>query len=158
MTVADPLRLSRRDRAALTLALECLRAECPSRGDRSAWDYLDDARNVLGIGSYAEGMAGAVHDALYAAGPWRSARLLRARLALLLRALLRADALERESEELGLSCAWTLRWCAVCDGCGESLPNYAIGEPVNVCPKRGGHPVARRARPLWESAPKTRAR
>ena len=162
MSVADPTRLTRRDRAALTLALEWARW---SHGSRDFRDMiaLEDASAPLWTGGRVAGsiviaMANVRTDRARVVDVHSLGRVMRARLALLLRALLRADALEHDAATLGLPAAIFLRWPPVCDGCGEPLPAYAIGDPVNICPKRGGHPVARQARPLWEHAPQTRPR
>lgn len=157
MTLPDPTRLSRRDRAALTLALECLRTVGIEHGDRDARDATSDATGVIACVEYAAPVSRAALHALERCS-WRNVRMIRARFALLLRAVLRADDADRKAATLGLPAAILMRWHAACDGCGESLPNYAIGDLVNVCPKRGGHPVARQARPLWEHAPQTRPR
>jgi hypothetical protein len=86
--------VTRRDRAALRLALEVLRA-ANSREHLSLRDAFCEAMECGRIGS---GVAYEVTDALNCAEPadhhdrHRNERLGRARLALLIRAILRADA------------------------------------------------------------------
>lgn len=91
-----PLR--RRDRAALKLALECLRGRTvlDRESDGEEWPeyYSDmrvsDAMIALKCASPWR-VAGEVHDALRHARKRSARRLLRARLALLLRVLLRVN-------------------------------------------------------------------
>lgn len=142
--VIFPLRLSRRDRRVYECALSAARVYV-ANVDQCTRDPLIDVHAVITVHINGERL-------------YLDTRVERVRWALLLRAVLRADAYEREAVELGVPASILMRWHPVCDGCGEPVPNYAIGDPVNICPKRGGHPVARQARPLWEHAPKTRAR
>jgi hypothetical protein len=123
--------MTRRDRAALSLALEVLRAEYGSAG--LAADVLergDDAAEALG--EAVEGQRNLDHHyRCCGGGPVSSAesarRLLRARLALVLRAMLRADKGDfGPTEWHGCNCS--------CDG------------------DRGGW-LPRRITPLWELAP-----
>ena len=81
------LPLSLRDRAAMVLALECLRRECPPhllRVDDLAKLHVEAARDVLEYGRANHEIAVYVHGV--------APRLLRARLALALRVLLRVNA------------------------------------------------------------------
>jgi hypothetical protein len=113
--------LSRRDRAAIAIALECLRF--------AKWEPDVAVADAYGILVAGERVAKATRDAVF--GAWgidgRGWRLLRARLALYLRALLRADRGDYgPTEWLGCSCS--------CDG------------------DRGGW-APRRITPLWALAP-----
>ena len=100
--------LTRRERAALTLALECLR--CPLGGVtvggrrlapmERARDDVRSAKEALWLGTgIAEEIARAIDlagpMARYSLGGRTDPRVLRVRLALLLRVLLRADASSR---------------------------------------------------------------
>lgn len=143
VTVADPVRLSSRDRRVYECALGAVRAYIANVEQRTR-DPLLDVHAVI-----------TVH--VNGARLYLDTRIERVRWALLLRAVLRVDAYERDAVDLGVPASILMRWHPVCDGCGEAVPNYAIGECVNVCPKREGHPVARQARPLWESAPPSAA-
>ena len=95
MTVADPWRLTRRDRAACALALECLRVGDSLRRarDRRAAGRVDDAVRTMCVGGTIprQMCPGWSASRLFPHAPLPSARLLCARLALLLRAVLRAD-------------------------------------------------------------------
>jgi len=122
--------LSRRDRAALALALEC----CRAREDLSAKDALD-----------AGPLGGTGDDLLYAyqCAMHRgvSRRVLFARLALALRVLLRADA--GDFGEVA---------CERCGFVGDGT--HEAGEPCGLCWQRCVEPVPRyrprQFRPLWE--------
>lgn len=119
------MMLTRRDRAAMVLALECIR-----RGDSIGGVLLP----LDCAGTAARILAGDVFDVWardYAQG--NDEVMLRARLALYLRAVLRADA-----GDFG----HYFKTCTDdrCDCWGRKKWN------------------SRRIRPLWESAPKTRAR
>lgn len=151
--IGDPLRLTRRDRAALTLALECLRAKVGPFGDH-AYYHVNNAAGALDLG---RAVSDQLRDVILDmerddAADWR---LLRARIALALRAILRADAIERDD--------WwpryEMRTRVVCAGCGDILPAYAHGEKTSAaCPRTGRVETARNAIPLWEQAPATRER
>jgi hypothetical protein len=126
------MKLTRRDRAAMQLALEVLRnhRRFPAVG-------LGQAADVLGYGPpRLEEWAA---PARWSNRSPRSARLLRARLALYLRAVLRADA--------GHYVEWR------CSVCGEEA--YAS---ARFCYRDGDGPNAipmephRRITPLWERA------
>lgn len=127
-TLADVgrLPLSRRDRAALVLAYECLR----SRRDRFGLYYAGSAVNMGG-----SAVADKIDDAIGAARGLLSTptgeRLLRARLALLLRVILRVD-----EDWLG--------------------PTIVSDEVARLRPElvRAGLLNTRPMRPLWERAPK----
>jgi hypothetical protein len=113
--------LSRRDRAACQLALECLRAAPRGEG----WDH---ATSALEHGDRAgPPLSRALDCTASEYGHRRVGRLLTARLALYVRALLRADRGDYgPTEWLGCTCS--------CDG------------------DRGGW-APRRITPLWELAP-----
>lgn len=148
--------MTRRDRAALALALECLRGDgslpvvemlrALDLGGRDAqWlKWAVEERGADGDTSFPRGHLGV--------------RLLRARLAILLRAILRADAIEREDRETGWAHDST-RTVVVCAGCGEPT-NYRHGERMtilrdgrpDVCRRTGRLELARNAIPLWEQA------
>lgn len=140
----------------MRLALEWCRQYLAARSllskKTNATDAVDFACDALDLGS-----AGA--DDLRAALPWTrrgdfhgvNTRLLRARLALYLRAVLRAD--ERERSDDGWNFATLPVRTVVCDRCAQVLPFYEVGDVVNVCPADGKPARARYARPLWELAP-----
>lgn len=125
--------LTRRDRCAMALALECV------RGDNGVAAFMR-ARRALALGGFGSTSA-QVYDAFsdaIALGAWR---LLRARLALLLRAMLRADA-----GDFGP---------CVCRDCGHA---YRPG-PWERCEAgterwHGCRGVHRRITPAWERAPR----
>lgn len=130
------MTLSRRDRAALTLALVTL---------RSAQDRTDVA---AGVGALLMGDpdSAAVGGLLLPIvnGPIEGVRLLRARLALLLRAVLRADAGDYGNADA---------FCEPCDGKGRmDWPREEYGAICSWC--GGQTPRSRQQRPLWESAPR----
>jgi hypothetical protein len=90
------MTLTRRDRAAMVLALECLRNYTHPLDAR---DAIQDAHAALGLPNFGNDGARVTLDLALAAtlrGAWvwdgRASRLLRARLALLLRVMLRVDA------------------------------------------------------------------
>lgn len=135
--------MTRRDRAALTLALECLR-EIESGWD--AWgdfDPLHQAMCALDIGGLD---ASTIRFNVYCAQPHADPWLLRARLALLIRAVLRSDA-----GDMG---RWS-RGRFFCASCGETVDwSLSVGPTtacVCPCPRVEAHervPI----RPLWEIA------
>lgn len=153
------MTLSRRDRAAMVLALELLRDSAwDGHGrDSAATNRLANARDVMWLGDTFE-IADAVSRHRYSqAAP----RLLRARLALTLRALLRADAGDFGRYERIVSCTKHGRVGRTyypdirmsCDRCGhewrerdrwskESGDAYAWGGRVFEMP-----------RALWQQAP-----
>ena len=127
--------LSRRDRAACLLALECLREMMsPVMSDacvRAAADVLESGGEVsvyLIFASLPEAIP-----------TYQRARLLRARLALYLRALLRAD---RGDFGTRARCGW-------CNGTG-----CPAEDPRCSCCEHCDNGAIRRApwRPLWELA------
>ena len=115
--------MTRRDRAAMRLALEVLR--------RGGWTCIRDVRLVLVHGDAARELAAHVPAAQWSPGD-RIARLLRARLALYLRALLRADAGD-----------YGRAWCSLC---GPRCPG--VCECWDMGRRLG--PRTRRYTPLWE--------
>lgn len=134
-------RLTRRERAAMRLALEVLRFDVRYRGSpRCALEAETDVHEAvaaLRFGGVDEGVSAAVRtvncDALTAA-------LVRARLALYLRARLRAD-----RGDFG-------RWWVV-DAPGEDEPlMYARHGDAEITAGLTGGTV-HRAVPLWEQAP-----
>lgn len=135
------MTLTRRDRAAMVLALECLRADSAFA---EALRYGDEQ----GFALWA-----CVMGVTYAPEPVGS-RLLRARLALYLRALLRADEYERSDHGWNFSTPPVRT--VVCDRCAQALPFYEVGDAVNACPMDGKPSRARYAIPLWELAAKGR--
>lgn len=133
------LPLRRRDRAAMALALECLRAS-----DEPPHVALGRAANVLDAPGYDGRARSQVWNALCAAqqgglpGDWLTVqRFLRARLALLLRVLLRVDAGEQ------------VEWVAQCAVCHEVRGAGCWAPRSCWC---GPYRMARRIRPLWEAA------
>ena len=150
------MKLSRRDRAAMTLALECCRGR---------WMAVWSARTALYHGTDP----GPLFDA--EPGPavrlastidridrqFRTpdeARLLRARLALALRVLLRAD-----REDYGPRVGRVVQpgTCITCGGAGPLTYTTVRGEACSsVCASLARRILPRRSiaiRPLWESAP-----
>jgi hypothetical protein len=120
--------LTRRDRAAMVLALECLRNYTHPLDAR---DAIQDAHAALGLPNFGNDGARVTLDLALAATlreTWvwdgRATRLLRARLALLLRVMLRVDKddLRRwRCPEHGRRVAWDWHdghgeewWCAEC--------------------------------------------
>lgn len=126
--------MTRRDRAAFALALECVRI----------WPAM---AKVCDLDNYARGGVDAAVFALTAPavtmgpfmlGQWAHTsaappRLLRARLALYLRAVLRAD--RGDYGACGDDC-WGCRWAHVSDGFDHDAP--------------------RKCHPLWEMAPRSK--
>lgn len=130
--------MTRRDRLALQLALTHLRDADTDHG--LTWAYC-----ALTCGGELSETITAALDAVTRARDPVDNRLLRARLALLLRVLLRAE--EEESSATnggaGVGCEWTT--CVACGGCGE-LPERSCFP----CKGHGliSHPV--RVVPLWQ--------
>ena len=129
--------MTRRDRAALSLAYECVRLEpIPAVG---ACPRVTDAAEVLSYygGETAMHIACALESRyLRTRDEWR---LLRARLALLLRALLREPAIEGD--------------CVLCGGSACSADDANCIREGGCCPCEG-RLRWRRYRALWESAPR----
>jgi hypothetical protein len=135
--------MTRRDRAALSLALEVLRAEYGSAG--LAADVLERGDDAAGaLGEAVEGQRNLDHHyRCCGGGPVSSAsarRLLRARLALVLRAMLRADAGDYGPR--------------MCRDCGGPYPR-GVWEPCRAGTEHwhGCRGVAAAYTPLWELAP-----
>jgi hypothetical protein len=138
--------VTRRDRAATVLAYECVRWHPLAE---EAEDALESAEKALSLPLWApvDSLANVVGRALcYARDNRRllddrASRLLRARLALLLRALLRADA-----GDYGPS--------PVCARCGSPFVSPYVGKAwcYGAC-RRAFVPTTRRITPLWERAP-----
>jgi hypothetical protein len=128
------LPLSRRDRAAMVLAYECIRdprRRRPGSIEQVAIDALpEDMRAAWEVSRFTG-------PGVYGGRSWR---LLRARLALALRALLRADAGEDG------------RVCWTCDGWRWVI----VGRERELCPACGGSGSAP-WRPLWEAPEARRA-
>jgi hypothetical protein len=145
-------QLSRRDRAALALALECLRA-----GD----DY--DASSALFAGAHEE-TCSAIRLAFLDAGFSTPNRVLCARLALALRVLLRADAGDFGARERWLQCqrCWRIERDldseAARQGVCVPFPRSGLDCPGNshapayLLPMQWPLPPYRAVRPLWERA------
>lgn len=135
--------MTRRDRAALVLAYECVRQRCGAVPGRPHWtwtykDVLEMAREALDLGDSG---TDALAATLVYMSDWRHYdRVLRARLALLLRALIRADA-----GDFGRT------WCVPC---GEHNPAGC------ECWDEGRDlgPRSRRITPLWTLARKDTTR
>lgn len=128
--------LSRRDRAAMVLAYEALRL-----------GHLGAAMDILGHGDEEayrlRVVARSEFDWVCFDRRERSYRLLRARLALLLRVLLRADAGDYGE--------------VTCERCGNRGDGtHETGEPCGLCWQTCVEPVPsyrpRHFAPLWESA------
>lgn len=140
------MKLSRRDAAAMRLALECLRAY---RGPRIA---LDSADEVLSYGPHL-GEAHRIHAAMWGCPKSldepQPLRLLRARLALLLRATLRAAGELRFSRCVNV-CEDGERW--ECESCGARFHHM---KDDCGCDRGMEAPHFTKAmQPLWELAPK----
>jgi len=129
------VKLSRRDRAAMTLALECVReSRCG----------LNEASRALGIGDADSRF---LREAMGHNWYGHVDRVRRARLALALRVLLRADAGDFARR-------------VVCPECGSRLPDHYKGGERIVCDENDVERSAFRTcrvRPLWESAPEHRS-
>jgi hypothetical protein len=136
--------MTRRDRAALVLAYECLRSvDYDDPSGYLPWKRVYSAECSLRSGSDAfTGLIVALVEAQRADDAWipdpasQCGRLLRARLALLIRAVLRADA-----GDYGRM---------VCTCFGEPR-DVATHRDARYCEKP--HPI--RYTPLWQSAPAT---
>ena len=141
------MTLTRRDRAAMVLALEALRrSPHPSPLNSTAVRLLVEADAVLDHCDDLSPLADALPAHRYPAG---MARVIRARFALWIRAVLRADA-----GDCGMVA------CPVCGFVGDG--SHERGDPCGLCWQRQICPIPRMTwgstRPLWESAPPTRAR
>jgi hypothetical protein len=124
----DRAALGRRDRAVVTLALECLRRSRSESSLRQAYSVTTVSDGLPFVAGYVARGSGA---------PWR---LLRARLALYLRAVLRADRGdfgEWRCDECGVQCYEDSRYC------------YREGDGSRALPME----PTRRITPLWELAP-----
>lgn len=140
--------LTRRDRAALTLALECLRDN--DRGYatmvcvRQAMEIMEHGSYPLhrDLGRYVAVGYKAAHG-----GGGVSPRILRARLALALRVLLRAD----------IDDCYLSEW--ICMDCGSGNHSQNFNAPLGccICHDCGGESIVERPHhritPLWEMAP-----
>jgi hypothetical protein len=140
------MSLSRRDRAAMLLALEGIRHDV-------RWMYGVAGTGVpLEVLAYGPGdLYAAVMDArvLLLAKDWRTAtRLLRARLALALRVLLRASG----TEESGAPGGYAIDACETCGGYGLR-PGWYDDVDCVTCDGCGTREVPIRVRALWEMAP-----
>lgn len=131
-------RLARRDRAALALAYECLKRRAAWVGDRPGFQRKAALCVSSAIGALAYCDDTTAYDASERCLHDTPSRLLRVRLALLLRALLRADAHEGE-----------VRSFRVMEPSGRvsRLMTYADADAV----KDEGDVVVRMS-PLWEQA------
>jgi len=138
--------VTRLDRARIALAYEYLRYRSRFDGDRTwravshseAWGSVDKSAGAL---PYL--LRKMVAAELYVG----DARILRARLALYLRALIRAYATDEWGDaDLGPRRP-AVDVTGVCADCG-----WRTGDPEPDPPCKGG-PSTRRIRPLWESAP-----
>lgn len=134
------MSLSRRDRAAMQLALEWLR--------ENPWhmvDRIDAAERALFLGgSTSRRVQRGMHGFASRSQPWR---MTRARLALCLRAVLRADRGD---------CGPKRKRCPAC-GWREGIASEALTDAMRDCdewPRDEWRPY----RPLWEQAPATRVR
>lgn len=139
--------MTRRDRYALALALECLRWHGHRR---NAEGCIGCAQGALG---YGERVAGVLLNAAYDAERemWeddRAHRLLRARLALLLRVLLRADGLDAWSGAPG---GYDMEGCEVCHWRGE-VPGREHDEDCRFCGGYGWTLAPIHITPLWDLA------
>jgi len=144
MSINDPIRLTRRDRAALALALHAVRdtrEDVPHVSFSHAMEVLRAGTPHHAAWQLEELASGAAYQAgLHA---MRQHRVKRARAALLIRALLRADA--------GDFGPWTFTPAAI---------TYLglTGEAMIAAGRFAGRAEWRRYKPLWESAPPMRAR
>jgi len=135
--LAGTARLSRRDRAALMLALECLRA------NRDL-----DTREALSCADL-----GRVADEIRVACCWSGSaarwRVQRARLALLLRLVLRCDAVMRKEPGASPLPTWRL--------IKDKWDEYAVVFDMNDLRRMPRLPRrVERIIPLWEQAPATK--
>lgn len=152
------------ERAALRLALGVLRSGHHGQA-------FDRARNALAVSGATAGLALQVRDA-FISEPFPEVRILRARLALYIRAVLRAEAGWEQMEHSGRCEDWSKTgawrcyqrvacdWPVVCSGCGEPLgffSGYEAGEAIaKPCPVTQEAAVARYPHPLWLDAPEHR--
>lgn len=166
-------RLTRRDRAAMQLAYECVRSRWWSSARDSDIRLAEDAlflggRAASGILRASEEAREAIYFAGFAVEHFREYRLLRARLALLLRVLLRADAgdfgnlwprhiactkhgrIATSRGDVG-----NPRW-AHCNSCGVEWQNLDRLSREAGAAYQWGEKTVTIGRPLWESAPPTR--
>lgn len=136
-----PRRLTRRERAALSLALEVLRRGVADHGSGYRWIrgaaafHVGSAYNALIYGRDDDGEDPVPHP-----GEHVDSRLLRARLALYLRARLRAD-----RGDCGRA------WCPVC---GRRVPLHHVSARYCLTVHGGRRTrLSRRITPLWQQAP-----
>jgi hypothetical protein len=150
---------SRRDIAAMTLALHVLRDSVDTDGESGAWwrarlaeAGIRSALKALGMGTDVA-LEGAV-AVWMGPRPAKHTRILRARLALYLRAVLRMEAAEAwEASD------WTgtppPSWTMVCDQCGSI--RLGRDEEPGLCRPNQAAPYVQAAwrhpRPLWLDAP-----
>lgn len=154
------MTLTRRDRAAMVLALEWVRVTRDRGGGPFVaveqaldllWHGRETARAVERSGRVSKPRAEEDGDLDL------RRRLLRARLALYLRAVLRANRVDADGNadpDYGphRDVAGMLGHC---ERCGWT---QGAGEVDNGNPNCHGMGTTRRIRPLWDRAPKTRAR
>lgn len=141
-----PARLSRRDRAALTLALECVRAGDDGEDTGHALDCAGGglSASVLRALQYADKVD---CDPL--------GRVIRARLALLLRLVLRCDAATREEPGAYPPPAWRLTYWLRDQSTTVLVQSWLRLEDDNEYDPRDS---IERIVPLWCQAPATRPR
>lgn len=145
--------MTRLDRHALELALVWLHQWTTSRAARDALDFAIDCIRLGG--SVCEDIEDAYTDRHVVRVYNREPRLLRARLALYIRAVLRAEA-----RDFGREC----RVCLLCGAKNECrehgqwtgyyVHNQRVG--YTLAPERAG--TTRRIAPLWQQAPATGTR
>ena len=141
------MKLSRRDRAAMTLALECVReSRCG----------LNEASRALGIGDADSRF---LREAMGHNWYGHVDRVRRARLALALRVLLRCDRGRDDLGDFGPRVGRVVQpgTCITCGGAGPLTYTTVRGEACSsVCASLARRILPRRSiaiRPLWESAP-----
>jgi hypothetical protein len=159
MTVGDPLRLSRRDRKALELAYDWLLASLGRNRSGVRKHRVSDAAWTIEMAMDTMDLGGDVCDEIRHAMRGNRGnvlryppRLLRVRAALLLRAILRADA-----GDYGPCEAWR---CVACLSTRQTLNADSVPWffTCDDCGTRGGEWLAPpKWAPLWAMAP-TRAR
>jgi hypothetical protein len=149
--------VTRRDRMALALALGWLRASLGRSRESHRKMRDEDAVFLVEMAGDALDLGGDVCDDVRAActttragRPIKPTRMLRARMAILLRAILRADAIASWD-------SWSSvpdpRMHCVCTGCGAVTGGYENGQRMvdaDVCPVSGKTESARWPVPLWE--------
>lgn len=144
----DEARICRRDRAGLLAGLECLRlyASAKPRHHANVVDAVEYACEGLDVGiSLCEDILAAI-PRTRRGELTGNVRLTRARLGLLIRALLRAD-------------RGDFARVPRCPGCSLEVHLFEIGEVTDgPCPVTRRHERVRGAMPLWELAPPTRPR